>query len=201
MSERTDRAARGRAIMQEVCGIDIEPDDPWLKVSHEHLFADPINNKMEIDMGLSIQDLGALGEFIGAFGVMASLIYVGLQIKQTRNVVMADSEANFMQSGMEIYLFMAGNPHIAELLAKDSGGDPDELMMSTFWTASFFRLEDTYTKYKYSLMGPHAMRSLKGQIQSFSRYPAAITAWKDHKDRFDEEFVEFADAMIAEAAS
>jgi len=34
-------------------------------------------------MGLSIQDLGALGEFIGAFGVVASLIYVGLQIKQT----------------------------------------------------------------------------------------------------------------------
>ena len=152
-------------------------------------------------MGLSIQDLGALGEFIGAFGVVASLIYVGLQIKQTRNVVMADSEANFMQSGMELYLFMAGNRHIAELIAKDLGSDPDDLMLNTFWTASFFRLEDTYIKHKYSLMGPHAMRSLKGQIQAFMRSPSGITAWKDRKDRFDEEFVEFVDAIIAEAAS
>jgi len=28
-----------------------------------------------------------------------------------------------------------------------------------------------------------------------------MIAWKGHKDRFDEEFVEFVDAMIAEAAS
>ncbi len=152
-------------------------------------------------MGLSIQDLGALGEFIGAFGVIASLIYVGLQIKQTRNVVMADSEANFMQSGMELYLFMAGNRHIAEMIAKERGSDPDEQMMNAFWTASFFRLEDIYIKRKYSLMGPHALRSMKGQIQSFLRYPSAITSWEDHKDRFNEEFVEFVDAMIAEAAS
>ncbi len=152
-------------------------------------------------MGLSIQDLGALGEFIGAFGVMASLIYVGLQIKQTRNVVMADSEANFMQSGMEIYLFLAGNRHISELIAKETGGDPDELMLSTFWNASFFRLEDIYIKRKYSLMGPHALRSMKGQIQSLVHSPSGMTAWKGHKDRFDEEFVEFVDAMIAEAAS
>ncbi len=152
-------------------------------------------------MGLSIQDLGALGEFIGAFGVVASLIYVGLQIKQTRNIVLAESEANFMQSGMEIYLFMAGNRHIAELLAKDSGGDPDELMMRTFWTASFFRLEDTYIKHKYGLMGPHATRYLKGQIQSIMRSPSAMDTWKDHKDRSDEGFVKFVDAMIVEVAS
>ncbi len=152
-------------------------------------------------MGLSIQDLGALGEFIGAFGVVASLIYVGLQIKQTRNVVMADSEANFMQSGMELYFFIAGNRHIAEMIAKERGVDPDEQMMSSFWLGALLRVEDTYIKHKYSLMGPHALHSMKGQIQSFMRSPAAMTAWKDHKDRFDEEFAEFVDAMIAEAAS
>ena len=72
-------------------------------------------------MGLSIQDLGALGEFIGAFGVMASLIYVGLQIKQTRHMVMAESETNYTQSGREIYLFLAGNRHITEMIAKEWG--------------------------------------------------------------------------------
>ena len=152
-------------------------------------------------MGLSIQDLGAIGEFIGAFGVMASLIYVGLQIKQTRNVVMADSEANFMQSGMEIYLFMAGNRHISELIAKEIGGDPDELMLSTFWNASFFRLEDTFIKHNYGLMGPHAMRELKGTLRSVVRSPSAMAAWDGRRDRFDEEFVEFVDAIFAETAS
>ena len=152
-------------------------------------------------MGLSIQDLGALGEFIGAFGVMASLIYVGLQIKQTRNVVMADSEASFAQSTSEIYFFLAEHRHIAEMIAKETGLDPDEQMLNFFWTATLLRNEDTYIKHKYGLMGPHAMRSVKGILRSMMRSPAGIAAWKDHKVRFDEEFVEFVDAMIAEAAS
>lgn len=71
-------------------------------------------------------------------------------------------------------------------------------MMNSFWTASFFRLEDIYIKDNYGLMGPHAIRSVKGTIQSIFRSPAAITAWNDHKGRFNEEFAEFVDAMIAE---
>ena len=152
-------------------------------------------------MELSIQDLGALGEFIGAFGVMASLIYVGLQIKQTRNVVMADSEASFAHLISESYLFLADHRHIAEMIAKETGRDPDELMMNAYWAASFFRLEDTFIKHNYGLMGPHAMRELKGTLRSIVRSPSAMTAWDGRRDRFDEEFVEFVDAMIAEAAS
>ena len=81
------------------------------------------------------------------------------------------------------------------------GGDPDEQMLNAFWTAALLRLEDTFIKYKYSLMGPHAIRSVKSTIQSVIRSPSGITAWKEHKDRFDEEFAELVDAMIAEAAS
>ncbi len=125
-------------------------------------------------MGLSIQDLGALGEFIGAFGVMASLIYVGLQIKQTRNIVLADSEANFAQSGREIYYFLAEHQHITEMIAKERGDDPDDMMLNAFWTASWLRVEDTYIKHKYGLMGAHATRYLKGQIQSIMRSPSAM---------------------------
>ncbi len=40
MSEASEAAVRGRAVMNEVCGIDIEPDDPWLKISQEHIFGE-----------------------------------------------------------------------------------------------------------------------------------------------------------------
>ncbi len=35
-------------------------------------------------------ELGALGEFIGAFGVIASLVYVGLQIRQNTRAVRSE---------------------------------------------------------------------------------------------------------------
>ena len=31
--------SRGRAVMEEICGIDMEADDPWLELSQDHLFA------------------------------------------------------------------------------------------------------------------------------------------------------------------
>ncbi len=39
---------------------------------------------MEIDMGLSIQDWGAIGELAGAILLFFSLTYVGFQIQQAR---------------------------------------------------------------------------------------------------------------------
>jgi len=33
---------------------------------------------------MSIQDLGALGEFVGAFGVVASLVYLAVQVRQVK---------------------------------------------------------------------------------------------------------------------
>ena len=32
------KRSRGRELMEEICGVDIEPDDPWLEVSQEHVF-------------------------------------------------------------------------------------------------------------------------------------------------------------------
>ncbi len=97
--------------------------------------------------------LGNLAEFIGAFGVMASLIYVGLQIKITRNVVMADSHASIAQATREMYRSIVENPHLAELLSRDTDDvDADKLMVQSFWVAVLMRLEDTYTKFEYGLL-------------------------------------------------
>ena len=86
------------------------------------------------------------------------------------------------------------------MIGRNTGRDPDEQMLSAFWTASFFRLEDTFIKHKYNLMA-HAIRSLDGQIRSLAHSPAGMTAWQDHKDRFDEEFVDFVEMTISDVAS
>lgn len=38
MAKVSKLAEEGRKIMEDICGIDIEPDDPWLEISHEHIF-------------------------------------------------------------------------------------------------------------------------------------------------------------------
>ena len=40
-------------------------------------------------MGLSIQDFGAIGELTAAIGVIVSLVYLAIQIRQNTNAIKA----------------------------------------------------------------------------------------------------------------
>ena len=52
-----------------------------------------LNERIRGDtMEWSIQDLGALGEFVGSVAVLATLVYVALQIRQTNENARANVE-------------------------------------------------------------------------------------------------------------
>ena len=39
MQDDESRIQRGRELMREICGVDAEPDDPWLEISYKHVFS------------------------------------------------------------------------------------------------------------------------------------------------------------------
>jgi len=47
---------------------------------------------------MSITELGALGEFVGAFGVVASLVYLGLQVRQVKKGAEREAASQLIRS-------------------------------------------------------------------------------------------------------
>ena len=47
---------------------------------------------------MSITELGALGEFVGAFGVIASLVYLGLQVRQVKKGAEREAASQLIRS-------------------------------------------------------------------------------------------------------
>lgn len=43
---------------------------------------------------MTLQDIGNIGEFIAAFGVIASLIYIGFQVRQNTRAMRAQIHEN-----------------------------------------------------------------------------------------------------------
>ena len=43
---------------------------------------------------MSIQELANIGEFLGAIAVLATLIYLGVQTRQTRQIATCDANRN-----------------------------------------------------------------------------------------------------------
>ena len=64
---------------------------------------------------MTLQELGNLGEFIGAIAVIASLAYVALQIRQNTRSLRTASFQALMQSSISENRLFAQDPAVAEL--------------------------------------------------------------------------------------
>jgi hypothetical protein len=67
------------------------------------------------------QLLGNYGEFVGSLGVVATLFYLAIQVRQTRLVTAADLKQRLSDALIQINRDHYTNPEFAELLAKLPG--------------------------------------------------------------------------------
>jgi len=78
-------------------------------------------------MDWSIQDLGAVGELVGSIAVLATLVYLAIQTKQTQKIVLGQSRQAWADSTQTALLATAESAYIAPILAKlASEGFPDD---------------------------------------------------------------------------
>ena len=104
---------------------------------------------------MNIQDLGSLGEFIGAIAVVATLVYLAIQTRLTRKAAevtqrAAEQTAKFSSQQMtqgvaEMYSrwrIVRLNPELAELLVKARGSkqltDAEQVIFSSLFEELFF---------------------------------------------------------------
>ena len=88
---------------------------------------------------MTIVELGALGEFIGAVAVLVTLIYLAVQLRQNTEAIRAQISQARSDQAQEFFLFSADSPHIPEIWAKvvvDRTPDPtklDDLDEAEYW--------------------------------------------------------------------
>ena len=66
---------------------------------------------------MNILELGAIGELVGGVAVIASLIYVGLQVKQSNKFAAAETVRSFLHEYNEV-MRRGGEPALCSLMRK-----------------------------------------------------------------------------------
>ena len=74
-------------------------------------------------MTLTIQDLGALGEFFGSIAVLATLVYLALQTRQNTMAISAQLDSARISSVQSMFLAGATSTELQEALEEDRVGD------------------------------------------------------------------------------
>lgn len=93
-------------------------------------------------------------QVIGIFALVASLIFVGLQVKQTHEIALSQASQTRASSVAEMFMTMASNKQAMSAVSKGYAGQDDSITeaeeIAGYWSvlAILYLLENTYYQYE-----------------------------------------------------
>ena len=150
---------------------------------------------------MSLTDLASIGSLISGIAVLASLIYLGLQVRQAKlhqqaAILVARADRAV---GLNIQF---GHPDMVAAFGKGMLGRPDlteaELFQFIFMCrAIFFSYEEPFIQHRAGLLNEAAFQGLiKAATLTFAA-PGIRAQWLRLRGQFRDDFVHFIDGLAA----
>jgi hypothetical protein len=154
---------------------------------------------------MSLSDLASLGSFVSGFAVLISLLYLALQVRQTKRnqqIAIRHSRATRI---VELHLALA-DVAVADAWLHGSGS-PQKIThteVSQFINlcrALFFHFEDSFYQREEGLLNDDAFETVVAGARLSARSPGFRAAWKIARPNFGGRFLAFMDGVVAGAAA
>ena len=154
-------------------------------------------------MTLTIQDLGALGELLGSVAVLATLVYLALQTRQTAMAIGTQLDAATMLARQEGLHLMSTSKELAEALNQQRVHPQpiEQDRVNAFWTAQMIRWQWQFMHFRRGLLLFTNLAALRRVIdQQFDAFRDYRDWWERTSSMFNDEFVEWVEEQRAKAA-
>jgi len=143
----------------------------------------------------TLQALGNLGEFIGAVGVVVSLIYLAQQMNQNTTQVRAASFNSMVQNSMRLLEHVFRNKEFAAFLQRaerdPSSLTPEErLRFDAYMTAVFRHFGNLLYQHKVGALGEQMWQSYRRTLKSDLDNPAWVDWYQGHSHLFSDALTE-----------
>ena len=152
---------------------------------------------------MSITELGSLGEFIGAFLLFASLVYVGIQIRQSNQTDKMNARIAFEDQYRNTVAFFASTHEIADVVAKGLE-DPSALTPSEAHLfgprlyALYRHAEIAFDQYNKQLLDEQFLDRTMKVLEIYHYEPGAQWWFYNHgKAMLSSEFHEYVEKRLA----
>ena len=130
---------------------------------------------------MTLQDLGNIGEFIGAIAVVISLVYLAAQIRQNTRALHSSSYSQAAEQLWLVNLAIAQDHDLARIVADDSAGKPlsleDTARLNAAGNLLFFGCENLFRQYERGLLDSDTWDNVVLNTMQGLR-PAVIDRWR-----------------------
>jgi hypothetical protein len=141
-------------------------------------------------------------QILGMFGVIASLLFVGFEIKQSRDIAIAD----IYQQRTSMALDIALNRYSPEQVAEVTNmliDDPQKMtrqdvqLLSDIMAANFIYYENLHFQYQLGMIGEEEWNASKKLISvGFLLAPCSPVWWGQVKETWRESFASEVDSLL-----
>jgi hypothetical protein len=154
---------------------------------------------------MSLSELASLGTIVSGFAVLASLIYLALQVRQTERNQQISIRHSRVSRIVELHLALA-NSAMADAWFHGSGSPQDltQTELSQFISlcrALFFHFEDSFYQREEGLLNDEAFETVVAGVRLLARSPGFRATWKIARPNFGGRFANFMDEVIAGSAT
>jgi len=150
---------------------------------------------------MSLSDFAKISEIIAAFGVVASLLYVGYQIRETKIAVRAAAAQARTELGIQL-ITSRYTSDISVLLVKSleqpaSLNEADRFKLKSFFTAHVRHGQNLYYQDKIGMLDEFFSRGVARTVCYWIRnYPWAKEQWEKSTEATHPDFKGFIDAEL-----
>lgn len=152
-------------------------------------------------------DWKSIAELIGIFAIVASLVFVGLQMRQSQEIAL--SQTHSVRSGTVIGQIMsvAENPYYLSALAKRAAGNADQITpvehqaLSQIANAAIYSIEDAFYQNRKGFLPDERWEASRETLRWFMTGDAHIQAreiYERNPSVWSSEFQEVVDDVIRE---
>jgi hypothetical protein len=149
--------------------------------------------------------IGAIGEIMGAFWVLVTLIYLSTQIRNNTKAVKSESAHRITDSFNQLNLLVASNERLAEIWHKgvahyDDLSDPEKVSFGFMQLAAFRIYDSLYYQIQRGTGNEQLWKGEVNTIRWLFSSPGMRAWWSQQQFAFSPSFQEYIDNIVCEQA-
>lgn len=159
---------------------------------------------------MTLEDLGNIGEFVGSIGVIASLIYLAIQIRRDTAQTALQTKAthatafqNLIDHHSTLQMQMITNPELNEVL-RIAVSDPNSLSPAQIRLAFMFRTQqmrsfyNAYQLFENGLIDEKALRTFESNVKRVASTHHFGEWWNQAKQDYPTSFINYIENRVGE---
>ena len=150
---------------------------------------------------MTLEQLGGIGELMGGIAVVASLLYVAVQLKQNTNVIRSSARQSIAARASEFQLAVAQNDEllvvVTKLFRQEELSPQEEVRLHFFLGCLFRATEEAFLQHRDGFLEDEYWNKRGNLMLNYLRYPGILESWQDRlRTTYHSAFVEWIESQF-----